>query len=70
VTVVRLFYDDLLRRKLIREHPLPRGRWSDSRRDRVRGVLPRDRRLPWILDEDQWRRFLDVVRQEPLCARA
>jgi integrase/recombinase XerD len=69
VTVVRLFYDDLLRRKLIAEHPLPRGRWSDNRRDRVRGVLPRDRRLPWIPDDDQWRRFLDVVRHEPLRTR-
>lgn len=69
LTIVRLFYDDLLRRKLIAEHPLPRGRWSDNRRDRLRGVLPRDRRLPWIPDDDQWRSFLDAVRQAPLRTR-
>jgi len=69
VTVVRLFYDDLLRRKLIAEHPLPRGKWSDNPRDRVRGVLPRDRGLPWVPDDLQWQRFLEIVRKEPLRTR-
>ena len=69
LTVVRLFYDDLLRRRLIAEHPLPRGKWSDNRRDRVRGVLPRDRGLPWVPDAEQWRRFLEVVRRQPLRTR-
>ncbi len=69
LTAIRLFYDDLLRRKLIDEHPLPRGKWSDNPRERVRGVLTRERRLPWIPDESQWQRFLELVCHEPLRTR-
>ena len=66
LTAVRSLYDDLLRRELVAEHPCPRGVLMRAGRGSVRGMLPRERTVPWIPDEEEWARFLQAARAEPL----
>ncbi len=62
LTAVRSLYDDLLRRELVAEHPCPRGVLGLA----CRGLLARKRTVPWIPDEEEWARFLEAARPEPL----
>lgn len=66
LTAVRSLYDDLFRRELVAEHPCPRGVLGRAGRGSVRGMLPRERTVPWIPDEEEWAQFLEAARPEPL----
>jgi site-specific recombinase XerD len=65
---VRLFYDFLIEEGLRASNPVGRGRYTPGRRagGRERGLVPRLARLPWIPNEQQWLRILEVARREPV----
>jgi integrase/recombinase XerD len=68
LTAVRLFYDYLVEGGARDTNPVGRGRYGRGARDRGnrRGLLPRETRLPWIPDDDEWRAFLTAARDEPV----
>ncbi|HZS62138.1 MAG TPA: site-specific integrase [Gemmatimonadaceae bacterium] len=65
LTVVRLFYDYLLRKHLVTEQPAPRGTFSRTGHGAA-GMLRREKKLPWIPTTDQWRTILLEARDAPL----
>lgn len=64
LTVLRLLYDYLLRKRVVALHPAPRGTLHKNRSKSVRGVLARERRLPWIPTDEEWLRFLQQAQAE------
>src|SRR5690242_33735 len=68
LTAVRLFYDHLVEEGLRDSNPVGRGRYAAHARagSSSRGLVPRETRLPWIPDEEEWRAILDVARGEPI----
>ncbi len=69
LTVVRLFYDYLMKEGLRQENPVGRGCYTPGKGFagyRDRGLIPRYRKLPWIPDDEQWQQILQVVREESL----
>jgi len=69
LTIVRLFYDYLLEEGLRPTNPVARGqrgaRYGGIGAS-VRGLVPVQRRLPWIPDEVAWRAVLEAARAEPV----
>jgi integrase/recombinase XerD len=69
LTAIRLFYDYLIEEGIRRGNPVGRGRYAQdmirSGREE-RGILRRHKKLPWIPDEEQWLRLLEVVKGESL----
>ncbi|MDP4504024.1 tyrosine-type recombinase/integrase [Nonomuraea turcica] len=61
---VRLFYDFLIEEGLRESNPVGRGKYTPGRRfgGQQRGLVPRLSKLPWIPDEQQWMRVLQVAR--------
>lgn len=67
LSAVRLFYDYLLRKKVVSEHPVPRGTFHASRNSRgTRGLLPRQTRMPWIPSAQEWTRLIASAQCESL----
>ncbi|WP_433382100.1 tyrosine-type recombinase/integrase [Streptosporangium sp. CA-115845] len=63
---VRLFYDFLIEEGLREGNPVGRGKYTPGRRfgGQQRGLVPRLSKLPWIPDEQQWMKVLEVARSE------
>ena len=69
LVAVRLFYDYLIEEGLRELNPVGRGRYTAGKGfggHRERGLLPRFRALPWIPTDDEWRRFLNIAKDEPI----
>ena len=69
MTAVRLFYDFLLEEGLRETNPVGRGRYTPGKAFGPRGdrsLVPREERLPWIPNEEQWRALLEAARLEPI----
>jgi integrase/recombinase XerD len=69
LTAVRLFFDFLIEEGQRTDHPVGRGRYTPGKAfgaDRERALVPRFQTLPWIPSDEQWRAFLEVVKQAPL----
>ena len=60
LTVVRLYCDWLCEEGLREKNPIRRGVWKNSGKGRP-GIVPVQRRLPWIPDDEDWLRFLRVA---------
>lgn len=72
LTAVRLFFDFLIEEGQRTDHPVGRGRYTPGKAfgaDRERALVPRFQTLPWIPSDEQWRAFLEVVKQAPLRTR-
>jgi integrase/recombinase XerD len=61
LTAVRLFYDYLVEEGARAANPVTRGTARGGR-----SIIARQRRLPWILSDDDWRAILAAARVEPL----
>jgi integrase/recombinase XerD len=64
LTIVRLFYDFLMEEQQCERNPVGRGRYTPGKAfggDTRRGLIPRERRLPWIPDEAAWQRLISIV---------
>ncbi len=67
LTGVRLYYDYLVEEGLRERNPVGRGSYVPGRTDMSRrGLVPRQKRLPWIPSEEQWLHFLQVARSESI----
>lgn len=69
LTAIRLFFDFLMEQGVRNTNPVGRGRYTPAKGfgdKRARGLLPRHKRLPWIPSDEEWRRFLEHARQEPI----
>ncbi len=67
LTGVRLFYDFLVEEGLRTHNPVGRGSYTPGRAQvSQRGLVPREKRLPWIPTSEQWQAILEVVRSEPI----
>jgi len=68
LTAVRLFYDHLVEEGVRDNNPVGRGRYAPGARigGNRRRLVPHQVRLPWIPDEGDWRKILDVARCEPI----
>lgn len=69
LTAVRLFYDHLMEEGLRANNPVGRGRYTPGKGFagiRERGLIPRFTKLPWIPNDEQWRKVLEAARSEPL----
>jgi site-specific recombinase XerD len=68
LTAVRLFYDHVVEEGVRDNNPVGRGRYAPGARigGNRRGLVPHQVRLPWIPDEADWRKILDVARGEPI----
>ncbi len=69
LTVVRLFYDYLMEEGLRQDNPVGRGRYTVGKGfggQRDRALIPRYQKLPWIPDDEQWKKVLEAAREEPL----
>ena len=69
LTVVRLFYDHLVEEGVRTTNPVARGRrgavfggWGVGER----GLIPTQRKLPWIPDEAEWLALLATACSEPV----
>ncbi|HZU02103.1 MAG TPA: tyrosine-type recombinase/integrase [Ktedonobacteraceae bacterium] len=72
LTAVRLFFDFLIEEGLRRDHPVGRGRYTPGKSfgaKSERGLVPRYKTLPWLPNDEQWRAFLEVVKQARLRTR-
>jgi integrase len=65
---VRLFYDFLVEEGLRDSNPVGRGRYTSRGRGGgyQRGLVPRLRKLPWVLTETQWMEVLAAAANEPV----
>ena len=64
LTVVRLFYDFLMEEQQCERNPVGRGRYTPGKAfggDTTPGLIPRERRLPWIPNESEWQRLIEAV---------
>lgn len=59
LTVVRLFHDYLMEENICTRNPLRSA-------TAARSLVQRHHRLPWIPNEEQWQRILQVCKGEPL----
>lgn len=69
LTVVRLYYDYLIEEQIRTTHPVGRGRFTPGNgfaTSGTRGLLPRQHKLPWIPNEEQWQAILLATRDEPI----
>lgn len=69
LTVVRLYYDYLIEEQIRMTHPVGRGRYTPGNGfalSSARGLLPRQQKLPWIPNEEQWQAVLCATREEPI----
>lgn len=69
LTAVRLFYDLLIEDGLRADNPVGRGRYTPGKAfgcRSERGLVPRQRKLPWIPTDEQWQIILEAARGEPL----
>ena len=69
LTAVRLFFDYLIEEGVRDTNPVGRGRYTPAKgfgSRTSRGLVRRHKRLPWIPSDEQWRRFLEQAREEPL----
>jgi integrase/recombinase XerD len=67
LTVVRLWNDDLVRKKIREDNPVSRGVFNPhNSRGSKRGLLARLSKLPWIPNDDEWRAILRAARVESL----
>jgi site-specific recombinase XerD len=72
LTAVRLFFDFLIEEGQRTNHPVGRGRYTPGKAfgaDRERALVPRFQTTPWIPSDEQWRAFLQVVKQASLRTR-
>ncbi|MBK0003967.1 site-specific integrase [Erwinia sp. S63] len=60
LTVVRLYCDWLCEEGLREKNPVRRGMWKNNGKGRP-GIVPVQRRLPWIPDDEDWVHFLEVA---------
>lgn len=66
VTVLRLFFQYLVDERLVTHSPVGRGRFVVGRPTASKtdfGLVPQLQRLPWIPNDDEWKRILGIVRQ-------
>jgi integrase/recombinase XerD len=64
LTAIRLFYDYLVEEGQRLHSPVARGRYTPGNGfggQRVRGLVPRFKRIPWIPSDTQWADVLSVV---------
>lgn len=69
LTAVRLFYDYLIEEGHRETNPVGRGRFTPGNSHAgayKRGLVPRQSKLPWIPDDDEWQRILQAAQEEPL----
>jgi integrase/recombinase XerD len=69
LTAVRLFYDYLVETAVRADNPVGRGHYTPGRAfggTTTRGLLRRVETLPWIPDDEEYRRILVAATQEPL----
>lgn len=69
MTAVRLFYDSLVEEGLRETNPVGRGRYTPGKAFGPRGdrsLVPREERLPWIPNEEQWKALLESATLEPV----
>jgi integrase/recombinase XerD len=69
LTIVRLFYDFLVEESVRTSNPVARGRRGSAFGGHGLGERPlvaARRKLPWIPDEEEWRRLLGAARSEPI----
>jgi integrase/recombinase XerD len=68
LTAVRLYYDYLVEDGFRETNPVGRGRYARGLREigNRRGLVPRETRLPWIPNEEEWRALLAIARSEPI----
>lgn len=69
LTAVRLFFDFLMEEGRRDTNPVGRGRYTPAKgysAGRGRGLVGRYRRLPRIPSDEDWRRFLEYARREPI----
>jgi integrase/recombinase XerD len=67
LTAVRLFFDHLIDQGLRETNPVGRGRYTPGKAFGTRlerGLIGRERRLPWIPSDTEWDRFLEKARSE------
>lgn len=67
VVTIRGFYDDLIRRHVRKDpaNPLPRGRDGKKGQHAKQGATKRQRYLPWVAPDDDWKRIvLHVITRE------
>lgn len=67
LTAVRLFYDYLVEDGYRQKNPVHKGRYaSNNPAEGKRGLVPVFHTLPWIPTDGEWRRILEVARDEPV----
>lgn len=70
LTAIRLFFDYLIEEGRRDTNPVGRGRYTAGKgfgaSKRERGMLPRRKKLPWIPDDEEWRRLLDEARGDTI----
>lgn len=67
LTAVRLFYDFLVEEGLRSRNPVGRGSYTPGRADTShRGLVPRQRRLPWIPTNEQWIAILEAPAKDSI----
>jgi len=68
LTVVRLYNDWLCEEGIRERNPVRRGVWKNGGKGKA-GIVPLQRRLPWIPDDAEWLRFLEVAGQADIRTR-
>src|SRR5262249_32690813 len=60
LTAVRLYFDYLMQEQICSSNPVGRGRFTPGRMyggRRARGLIPRQKKFPWIPTDDEWQRI-------------
>lgn len=67
LTVVRLFYDYLIEDGCRQTNPVRKGHYArNNPTGGQRGLIPTFRQLPWIPNEGEWQRLLEVAKRESI----
>jgi site-specific recombinase XerD len=69
LTAVRLFFDFLIEEGIRETNPVGRGRYTPTKgfgTKTARGLVRRYKRLPWVPSDEEWHRFLEHARDEPI----
>lgn len=67
LTAIRLFYDFLVEKAVRQHNPVGRGKYVAGYANMGnRGIIPRQRRLPWIPSDEEWSVILQVARSESI----